>query len=472
VVTPPAGVLTNHTRTGVPVAGTDGSVGLVSRSIALCALLAFGCGTASVTEIVVVADTDLTVPDGIDAIRISVTDEAGALQEGLADLRAGAPRPVTLGLVSQSGEGTLEVVVIGERDGIEILRRTGRVTFERGRMLALRMDLWERCVAQLCGAERACGDAGCRPIVIDPAELTEWSGAPPPSPDAAIVPDTGVPTRDAGPRDAGHLFDTSVPSDGHVSNGDAGHDAAVTFDAAFDAGTETDASEAPDAVVEVDAAFADDVVYPDAWVAECGSDLECDDGWSCTADTCDLGRCVHAPRDSACDDGISCTSERCDAFLGCVYDTSDAACEDGLTCTTNTCDRLLGCVSTPLHAMCGGGSYCDTTAGCTVAPTFTDIYSTIISVRCTPCHVTSVPRSGTLDMGSQSVAHASLVGVTARCGAGANTRVVAGDSSHSLLWRKVAGVDLCGVRMPRMLTPLDDTQIAQIAHWIEAGALE
>jgi hypothetical protein len=418
---------------------------------AVVALLALGCAP-SLTEIVVVADTDLAVPGVIDAIRISAADARGNEQEGLADLRGGAPRPVTLGLVSRGGEGSLEVVVIGERGGIEILRRTARVSFVRGRTLALRMDLWERCVAELCGADRACGDAGCRSVDVAASELVEWTGTPPPAPDAAAEIDGGL--------DAAHVGDASHPHDAWAGldawRADTGEDARSVLDASED---------------EDGGSFVPDAWLDDAWVAECASDTECDDGWSCTADACTLGRCTHDARDAACDDGIACTSERCDATAGCVYTASDAACDDGVSCTTNTCDRLLGCVTTPSHASCASGSYCDGTTGCTVAPTFTDIYTNIISVRCAPCHITQVPRSGTLDMGSQSVAHVSLVGTVARCGAGVNTRVIPGDSPHSLLWRKVAGVDLCGVRMPRMLAPLDDAQIAQIAHWIDSGAL-
>jgi hypothetical protein len=301
---------------------------------------------------------------------------------------------------------------------------------------------------------------------VDPSELVEWTGAPPPVADASAS-DAGLDAR-AWPSDGSHALDA------HASM-DTGTDAPATYDAfalddafgTLDAGEGDDASATPDdASVPPDAWTA-----PDAWIAECAGAAECDDGFACTEDTCDLGRCVHAPRDAACDDGIACTTERCDTALGCVYDASDAACDDGVSCTTNTCDRLFGCVATPVHASCASGSYCDLATGCTTGPTFTDIYSGIVSVRCSPCHVTTTPRSGTLDMGAQDVAYTSLVGTVARCGAGVNTRVIPGDSAHSLLWRKVAGVDLCGVRMPRMLAPLDDAQIATIAHWIDSGAL-
>jgi hypothetical protein len=78
-----------------------------------------------------------------------------------------------------------------------------------------------------------------------------------------------------------------------------------------------------------------------------------------------------------------------------------------------------------------------------------------------------------LDMSTRELAYSSLIDVTAACGMGANTRVLPRDSTRSLLWRKVAGVDLCGSRMPRgMVAPLDDVQITMIARWIQGGAVE
>ncbi|MDQ3036561.1 MAG: hypothetical protein M3Y87_29475 [Myxococcota bacterium] len=408
-------------------------------AIALGLLAIAGCEAAPLTEIVVVADTDLRVPSELDAIRISVTDEQGREQEALAALGAGAPRPVTLGLVSSGGEGLLEIVVVGERGGIEILRRTARVAFARGRTLALRADLWSRCAGELCGAERTCGDAGCRAVDVAADELEDWTGAPPPVRDAGIGGDASF---DGGrPSDAGIRVDAS-----DASSRDAG------------AG---DAEVAPDAYVV------------DAFVPECAVDEDCADEWTCTLETCDGGRCTRVSRDEACDDGIACTTERCDAIAGCVYEAIDTACDDAIPCTTDVCDRLIGCRNRPDHVMCEPGSYCDTATGCSAGPTFTEIYTSIIQVRCGPCHTTAATRGGMLDLSTQALAYAGLVGVTAVCGAGANTRVMPGDASSSLLWRKVAGVDLCGSRMPRgMVAPLDEAQVALIAQWISAGALE
>ncbi len=405
-------------------------------SILVCAVAIVGCEAEPLTEIVVVADTDLLVPGEIDALRISVSDSHGKIQEAMADLTSGSSRPVTLGLVSRDGLGTLDVHVIGEKAGAEMMRRTARVIFMRGRTLALRIDLWRRCAHERCGAGQTCGDRGCRPVDVDSAELSDWTGTPPSasSSDAALGRmDGGAPTADDGSlRDA-------APTDG--SN---------RFDARMDS-----------------------TVGIDARVLECVTTADCADEWTCTEEVCDNGRCVYTARDSACDDGIACTSERCDRFAGCIYETHHDRCDDGVSCTADTCVQLSGCRHAPAHDTCDAGSYCDTTAGCRVAPSFTEIYTSIVQPRCGPCHLTAPMRGGMLDLSTQEIAYSSLIDVTAVCGMGANTRVLPGDSTRSLLWRKVAGVDLCGSRMPRgMVAPLDDAQITMIAQWIQGGAVE
>jgi hypothetical protein len=79
--------------------------------------------------------------------------------------------------------------------------------------------------------------------------------------------------------------------------------------------------------------------------------------------------------------------------------------------------------------------------------------------------------SGDLNMSTQALAHADLVGVAAICGTG-NVRVIPYDSRTSLLWRKVAAVDLCGARMPNGRMALPAAQIDTIRDWIEAGAAD
>ena len=67
----------------------------------------------------------------------------------------------------------------------------------------------------------------------------------------------------------------------------------------------------------------------------------CDDGDACSAgDQCTAGVCGGGPRD--CDDGNTCTDDSCDSGLGCVYANNTDPCDDGSVCTQGD--------------VCGGGS--------------------------------------------------------------------------------------------------------------------
>jgi hypothetical protein len=136
------------------------------------------------------------------------------------------------------------------------------------------------------------------------------------------------------------------------------------------------------------------------------------------------------------------------------------------------------------------GSVTVTCSAVGLAPTFSNVYTTIIDRRCTGCHhpggggVTV----GKLDMSSQDVAYADLVGVDAQgTGAGASgttcasampplVRVVPGDAAGSLLFNKVdskfTGTNpLCGSPMPPgSEAPLTEDEVFLIAAWIAAGA--
>ncbi len=72
---------------------------------------------------------------------------------------------------------------------------------------------------------------------------------------------------------------------------------------------------------------------------------QCDDGISCTVDTCDEDdqRCSNLADDSICDDGNSCTGlEACDRDIGCLPGIP-TNCSDGDSCTLDSCDPVLGC---------------------------------------------------------------------------------------------------------------------------------
>jgi cysteine-rich repeat protein len=111
--------------------------------------------------------------------------------------------------------------------------------------------------------------------------------------------------------------------------------------------------------------------------AECATDLECDDGDPCTADTCNVanGLCISAPLSGAsCDDGDACTAADSCVAGSCIG--TPVTCTDNNTCTTDSCNPATGaCVFAPLSGQsCNDGNGCtsgDTCQNgvCTGAPT-------------------------------------------------------------------------------------------------------
>ena len=102
---------------------------------------------------------------------------------------------------------------------------------------------------------------------------------------------------------------------------------------------------------------------------QCTTDADCDDGLFCNGlETCVAGTCVPGTPPN-CDDGISCTADSCnEALSACINTPNDAACSSGNQCTSETCDPAQGCVSAPVGAgtACSqnGGTVCDGAGSC------------------------------------------------------------------------------------------------------------
>jgi hypothetical protein len=109
---------------------------------------------------------------------------------------------------------------------------------------------------------------------------------------------------------------------------------------------------------------------PDGGLGEaCLDDAQCDDGFDCTSDSCDLdfGRCRNAPSDAACDDGVYCNgAETCSPTLGCRAGPV-VTCSDNDNCSIDTCvEETRSCAHEERDAdgdgdptaSCGGGD-CD-----------------------------------------------------------------------------------------------------------------
>ncbi|NLV45706.1 MAG: hypothetical protein GXY07_14555, partial [Candidatus Hydrogenedentes bacterium] len=98
---------------------------------------------------------------------------------------------------------------------------------------------------------------------------------------------------------------------------------------------------------------------------------DCDDGLSCTIDSCDpISGCTNTPDDALCDDNNVCNGvETCDPVDGCQAGTP-LTCDDGNVCNgVEICDPVNGCqAGTPLTCddgdVCNGMETCDPVNGC------------------------------------------------------------------------------------------------------------
>lgn len=439
-------------------------------ALAGCALLAASCAGPSLTEILVVVDTDLAVPAQLARVRFLVRGPDGEERLAWADFAAGEPRPAVLALVHRGGPlGPVAVDVRGERGAGEVIvERSAEVAFFPGEVLVLPMHLLARCTGVRCAELDTCGEAGCGPRAIDPATLPRWNGEPPHAP------------RDGG-AECVRDEDCEDGLDCTVDSCVGGSCARAPDDERCRAPEHACARASCDVVLgctlELDHAWCDDGVActADRCDAENGCVHEpahaaCNDGVDCTADHCDpiLG-CTSTPDDGACDDGVECTIDRCDANAGCAHEPDHASCDDGVGCTFDACDPAAGCTSSATSESCPLGERCDTSArACVPGATFTEVYAFLAS-RCTgSCH--GAGADGGLDLSDRATAYASLVGVAAVCGGGSSTRVVPWNAASSLLYRKIARVDLCGSRMPPTGPPVSTSDVRLVESWIGSGA--
>ena len=97
-------------------------------------------------------------------------------------------------------------------------------------------------------------------------------------------------------------------------------------------------------------------------LCEAGTPVSCDDGVSCTVDSCNEGTdsCDFTPDDNACDNGLFCDgAETCNATLGCQAGTAPN-CDDGVSCTVDACNEGSdSCDNTPDDSVCDNGLFCD-----------------------------------------------------------------------------------------------------------------
>jgi|GEM_PF-2013212 len=102
--------------------------------------------------------------------------------------------------------------------------------------------------------------------------------------------------------------------------------------------------------------------------SSCTSSADCDDSIACTVDSCGVGgTCRHMALDELCTD---VALPVCDASMGCVRGSgcmSTADCDDDIACTIDSCGADRTCRHTAMDALCEDGETCNVATGCFAA---------------------------------------------------------------------------------------------------------
>jgi alpha-tubulin suppressor-like RCC1 family protein len=154
--------------------------GLALAASMLIALAIGGCAR-HLTELVVVVDTDLRIPQDIDSVDIDVTGPSmGQPSHAHAALQgAGAVNmPVSLSLVPASTDRLtpVTIVVSGRLGATTVVTRTVRTAFVLDQRRSVPVLLLRSCVGTTCDAGLTCIGTSCGSANVDAASLPAFSG--------------------------------------------------------------------------------------------------------------------------------------------------------------------------------------------------------------------------------------------------------------------------------------------------------
>jgi hypothetical protein len=312
---------------------------------ALC-VYAAGCHDP-VTEIVVVVDSDLSVPSEIDSVTIDGTGAPITL-----DLQAGGSSlPATLGLLpTGDNPPPFALVVQATRQGqVVVSRSAANVRFVQKESRALLVSLLRACACFTppCAAPSAaaCADLDAPELVpLDPHHL----------PTLARPFDGGA----DGPRDGAADGDRDGPATGDAGGPD------VAPDIAPDLGPDVAPDVGPDLAPPPPLGLGS----PCSTGNQCGSG-NCADG-VCCADACGCGQCNGAtpgtcvPVAAGTDPKGSCGAYTCDGTGNCrtgcndVFGSCSTSCKVGYYCSGTGC--ALSTTGSGFFCVVGG---CECQAG-------------------------------------------------------------------------------------------------------------
>ena len=371
----------------------------------LCAsLFGVSCSEGAQTQLVVLMDTDYSVPAEVDRIRARVAKvmDVGAgpeevqtwssvfsVSEGVSTSPGVYGLPATFAVLADDADLDREIVVELEAlapGGEVLVARRVKTGFVRGQARLVRLLLYRACEGIACPVDETCGCPGAMscttPSCVDealPAEDLEPIDNPGVLPaDAGIpIPDANVPDGSIPPLDGGTEPDASVPDASVPDGGVIMCGAPLTICGLECVNTQADPRYCGDCetacpignVCEVGncinpgdcragAADCTGFSYCEESTGECLPG--CIDSEQCTGDNqlCNLEAhdCVCAPEFESCEIGCVDTLNDPDACGDCT-----TVCPDGYVCDAGDCLDPGDCRRAEVE--CSGFTYCDAATG-------------------------------------------------------------------------------------------------------------
>ncbi len=153
-------------------------------AMALLAGLSASCEEPVSTEITVVVDSNLLVPEDIDRLYLLVNapgDPERRVVNGTLSETGNAPFPRTVVLAHQSGPlGPISLRVEGRLSSATQVAQDLSFSFRPEQSLMLRVNLLSSCLGFPCSPPDTCRDGECVPIEVPSDYLEPWTGVPEP----------------------------------------------------------------------------------------------------------------------------------------------------------------------------------------------------------------------------------------------------------------------------------------------------
>jgi hypothetical protein len=169
----------------------------LAAAAAFSALALGGVRCSSLTELYVVAGSDLQVGSQVDSIRIDVVDE-GDSRSGQGPLQPGA-LPATLGIqAGRDDQALVTVTATALKGSSAVASATVRTHFSPGESRVLPIAICAACIGRTCPSGQRCLAGSCVDDTIPASELPPFGS--PVTPTCAAPPpgDAGIPDADAG----------------------------------------------------------------------------------------------------------------------------------------------------------------------------------------------------------------------------------------------------------------------------------